>query len=854
MNKRLFGAGFSFGIIVGGLAICAASFLVFVFFVSTVKRSSWSFLKYSDQRYYAPKDENGLGFIGKVNAMLSDAVHEADGNNRPGLEDYRRLSFHNPADSGAFLPEDQVRLIGFVPKNAEDSAFYINSDFINAIERQKRALGQRFFKIDFKRDGRSVRISRIRIEPSLYKVALRDEGWRGVVRFSDPYGKLDSSIRYLVSGKSAIPLFTSNVTPEEFRNHLFLTTNDTASSRAAFRDPSQDWFSDSLRNRPIRIRYGGTGFVDFLNSRWGLRLAPFNVEMKVTVAGKDGPKTVWTHSDTTVEIDPGPLSDLVRLEIKENTTGIWHYAYISRVSPFTIGSKPTQGGGKLRRVRMDTAALDLFGQQLVSQLESSMPPNSKDSITLSLNVILSKYLERKLREQVRRLAIPTHGSSKNAIQMSLCLIDIATGEVIAAPYHSSEFPADISEIVPYQRNFNLVGHRVGSALKPLLTLPAYLKFPSLKDFELTSSGAPGCTEENCVLLGYQTGRYGVGPKAGHFWNVPMNRARFLAESHNNYPIATVLLGLTEPQTAAYDILSRPIPDNRSLNALRDLNGIETTRIIWPDSLPHFESSSLVAIISNLYGVPIARGRSARDSFAFDASPWNGLPRNASRMSTVSPDNVYLGADGVSKFRDLRLFVLGEGNTQWTNLKLAEAYARVISGRNIRATFLENRVGQAESWIDHPEPLTVTPANGGRPAIRLHSRPVRAAWTDFLEDWREAAHGGTLRPALENFESATVGQRGEYHFYAKTGTPQDEPAWIRSSLKTKPLWVDQGFFVFGITGEDNRQGRGIVGVVYLSRIQERKPGSETFGSSDAREFMTPEIYRKILSLSRDRFRP
>ena len=68
-----------------------------------------------------------------------------------------------------------------------------------------------------------------------------------------------------------------------------------------------------------------------------------------------------------------------------------------------------------------------------------------------------------------------------------------------------------------------------------------------------------------------------------------------------------------------------------------------------------------------------------------------------------------------------------------------------------------------------------------------------------------------------------------------------------------IWRDEGLFVFGITTTDTNYPKGVVGVVYIKHLSLANPGNGV-ESSTARDFLTPEIYKKIIFYNQNRFIP
>jgi hypothetical protein len=138
--------------------------------------------------------------------------------------------------------------------------------------------------------------------------------------------------------------------------------------------------------------------------------------------------------------------------------------------------------------------------------------------------------------------------------------------------------------------------------------------------------------------------------------------------------------------------------------------------------------------------------------------------------------------------------------------------------------------------------------------------MESSWNDFIQEWRNAVKSGTSERAYKNFRDSN--DISQYYFYAKTGTPANEKKgkntvdnvyYILGKDENgidKKIWLDEGIFVFGITNRDNEKPKGVVGVVFIRRITDEK--SNKIGSSQARDFLTADLYRKIIFYNKNRF--
>jgi hypothetical protein len=450
-------------------------------------------------------------------------------------------------------------------------------------------------------------------------------------------------------------------------------------------------------------------------------------------------------------------------------------------------------------------------------------------------------------------------------------MDISTGEIIAAPYYSNRFPDKKAVTETDIRNFNLVRHHIGSAFKPLLAFAAAVKYPALSQFSLTNIKKE---TNNCILIGYDVPIYGKDDKTGLFWsnNRSKNRIDFLGYSHNNYPIALTILALTEnldypADVKVFNLLNAPKLDNTALNNLPKLLGNHYLVRVPKDfkfnkGETKLGESSLANLFFNLYDVEMdSRGKNDWELTA-DTMCWRHLKGNTLKLYSLYPDELNLQLDLINGFIDLENFVMGQGNNYWNNVKLAEAYSRLLSKKTVKATFLKGNEKFPDLFNDNAMFNHISPYK----FIRT-KQEIENVWISFMKDWREATQlrGGTLYPAYDSLKNSFRNNPDDninnYHFYCKTGTPQvyNINKYVPISkedgvtyLTSGELWRNEGIFVFGITNKDTANLKGIVGVVYIKRISDKEPTNRISGAT-ARDFLTPDLYRKIMFYNQNRFK-
>jgi hypothetical protein len=873
-------------------------FLIGVFIIRggmTVSTKS-GFLKFHGKEQYEPLNINSkdtyAGFYGKVNHYLEISLNDTFENQVYVIDSvnsfYQRLQFYCPTEgnAGYLVDKREIRLVGFVPDkdNLEEVKFFHNSNFTRLLEKQRHNLSAQFFKIQWK-NGTNPRIKSITIDNTLGNVALLNYKWTGKIILEDPFSQIDPNVVYLIKDNIPIPLFTSDLPLQRFRasessgNEITTIQNSEWNPlKTEMYEQMYQLLNNSDASNLFRVSYSSNQYLDFLNKGNRIFFSNSLVDVKLWVDGREQKITEQAnnHFFTT------SFHNVVKLQItnREGYRSVNEVIYVSKM-PFRIASMLTNEGFAGKRTHVNENYCDLFTRQEIMYLESNLKTTSQKIIALTNNNLLSKVLEDEIKAYINNSLYNNtryRWNDKDEFQMSFCLMDISTGEVIAAPFYSNRFSQtkltekdEIAEI----KNFNLEFHHIGSTMKPLLAFAAVAKYPALGQFNLMSAQY---SEDSCNLLGYTVTPYGRkkdGSSNSLFWSNNINRTFFLGHSHDNYPIALALLALTEntrEDANAFNLLNtRGELNNSSVNNLHQLLRNVGTRIkYYPrkgiDERMLFKNeaqdtkigeSSFANLISNLYDIEMETRDRDNDFQSADTISWRHLTEHSPKLYALYPDNVNLGLDLIVNFHDFENFILGQGNNKWSNIKLAEAYSRLLSKRIVKATFLKGH-DQFGYLFQNPSSLfnKISTFNFRRTELEMES-----AWHSFMSNWETAVHdsitGNTLNSAFQAFNQSLNNSEQEslnYHFYCKTGTPEEEDLNNTMYINgNKKIWLDEGLFVFGITNADNQQPKGLVGVVYIRHITECAPnGRKGIESSSARDFLSPRIFNKIMFYNQNRF--
>lgn len=864
-----------------GIFVFAGILAAVILFV-LIGRSNEGFLAYHSKKEYKPlSGDDSIGFYGKVNHYLQQALSDTDATVPYSFRNinnfYKRLDFYFPSDTLQYLARtNELRLIAYRPDaaNAEDVRFYYNSDFKRIIDRQQAAfnLSEQYFVITFDRSSREPRIKSIRVDTMQFRMPLTYNYWKGRIEINDPYREINPDILYLSGDGATVPLFANTRIPvEQFQNGACQWAHINFPFRAGSVNYKYLYNAVGRADSAISIRYDNNqNSIRFLNHGENLYIQNHNQQhINLVINERDTIRTGQTRTVPVAQARNG-----IRLSVvKEN--GLFALFHISDLSPYYNSSLPVNGSITGHRFEIDSQNVDISLFQQLRVLRGAMDGNDTlNMISLSGNPALSQYLEQEIRRYTHQLKNNRSivYDTSDIIEMSMTLMDAATGEVLATPFYGNYFSLDNTNDVIGRKNFNLELHDIGSTFKPLLFMAGAIKFPSLSGFALTSN-TTFSNEDETRIVGYRASKFGWRWSRGRpttqiplFWqHMPIQRREALSISHDTYPIAITLLSLMESNDEAYPYLSGARAfDNARLNALLATNNnASTSRITLENGrtlLKDLPQSSLFKLLQYLYDVQVSKDGSETN---YDTRVLRSLPGR--KVGFLSPektsffDTTFLGAAGYD-LMSLKADILGQGNNRWSNIKLAEAYARSLTGKRTEASFLKMPA-------DVQYRSLFSPAISGIYAGEFTDSTVMAgAWNAFKADWLQAVanpNSELLSAALRHFRAAYTQMNAdpgpdlpELQFYCKTGTPQEVPVRLYT-YQNQTIYVDEGLFAFGIvtSGENVRGVTGVIHIRHLSRRPIAGEGERAIGveSVTAREFLNSNRFRELLFYCKNRFR-
>ncbi len=370
-----------------------------------------------------------------------------------------------------------------------------------------------------------------------------------------------------------------------------------------------------------------------------------------------------------------------------------------------------------------------------------------------------------------------------------------------------------------RRNHNFLQHPVGSATKPFLAAAALAARPELASLRVPCTPAA----EPDALLGYDMGGYNLpGDCGGQGEDGMVDLESFLEVSSNRYMLYLGLLAMAEWEGGAPVDLrgAEPLPPGEGyvVGGRRHALPPRLPIVRYDDDVAGDGRTPLQEVtqqtelpdrFEELFGLGASYRREGTPE-ALDLGTWEPVlraaygvgggvggddgaaaPRNAAALafSPVAPEEVNLRLNLAQHLRqDLYTVLLGNGNNRWSNVQLAEALARLVTGRQVEARLVERvtvpAVREAGEDAETPPGDEVLWDLDRLPAPRPLGGGLEPAHRQrLLDGMRRAVHSPRGTSAELGRVLARLTARApagvEYRALAKTGTP------------TRPLGVVRG---------------------------------------------------------------
>jgi hypothetical protein len=145
----------------------------------------------------------------------------------------------------------------------------------------------------------------------------------------------------------------------------------------------------------------------------------------------------------------------------------------------------------------------------------------------------------------------------------------------------------------------------------------------------------------------------------------------------------------------------------------------------------------------------------------------GFPVDPFRWRSLLPESVSIYADFLQLRQHYEPWILGSWENRWTNIKLAEAFSRLVTGVKVCARLADWEENRNEAAPDTLE-------GEGLPAGRRLR--ILQATEQVAESGTAAATSHGVLGQLERWKTAAVENQYGYRLYSKTGTVSDSSAY------------------------------------------------------------------------------
>ena len=815
--------------------------------------------KASREAVYVPSEDEG--YVKRANDLLRELVEAGNASNYKvhphSITELQRrypaLRFALPYDEDAVegATAADIRLVGIVADSIKDEAhrdFYYNSDLPGLLEKQRSNLGERKFRISFS-DSTFLSIQKIEVLPGMFKLALEKDPWVGVVSCAENALFADSNHCFVSWGQSVLPLRLNShgraragyqkVVRMDSLTQAFVTM---AGRPIDYYNLYQSYERDSTT---LCIRWRGTNapcvYIDYL-SRDSLSIKTQNCICQPY--DSDGAMARTSLAKPSMKGHAYPLRNHLKLMVtkSDGKTQVGEFT-VSRMNPMLTLSSLVRSNAGLSRHNLPPTLTDKFTQQLIHGLTTTLQNTVyKDTVRLSIDPILSMEMEKELEAYANVLKNKSGFYPDDQWELSLTVMDMATGEVIAAPYYRTVDRQLDYDLALGRKNPALTRRFIGSTFKPLVALAAVLT-----DHKLDTLSTKGkyrlLSDGKADFLGHVTTSWSDEGSSAGFWNGCTSMERFFAISDDVYPVALVAKALHYGERT-----DNPFHFDKKR---REVALVEQGDFTWANS-------RFITILDSLYDIPSPREYRAHDSLQMEYYTWEKLKVNSySRfgLDNVSPDPTLLYYDhftrpGATLHNELSTWVLGQGTNEWNCLKLAEAWSRMLTKRKVKASLIAG-------------------GNAGSPVSLADKFDDKGVWNHLLQSLRKAQSShekALLRPMQDAVNQLNRQEqlRDTLLLFGKTGTPDNYKRTEWKSVKGGPRWLDVGLYCMGLMPssafsdvQKGKGGRGLMCVVRVTRIVSNKHKTITSNndkdgiqSRDARNFFSsyPQRLRKFYRLA------
>ena len=810
---------------------------------------------------YTPTECPDSGFVGGANRLLAKLLLDTLNADIPVTnldslnKKYLALEFALPYDEDhkATIEASDLRLVGIRAeriKDDRDRMFYYNSRFPKLLEMQKEQIADTYFRISSKGERynrkeqvKPIKVTKVEVIPSMFKVALTKDPWTGIIEGAQNCLFDESNAVFLNYGNTILPL--PKVKKADLVHPIRLDAIADESLLLNANGSNIDYYN--LYNTMMFGKGDGKSSCVNINLNKSTRdehtkspeftlcyahdslFLRLDVD-RMRIYGKK--KTYIFHKKSQGEQDDAivPAEDGMKI-IAEAGDG-------RKIAEFTLFTHdPTRKLSSLsltnvgrERINIPAGQTDLFTRQMIRGLSRNMSNiYNIDTVTLSIDPLFSKLFEDELKSYLhavkKTIGTPKHikkGSEQYDISMTV--MDMATGDIIATPYYTTRLDEIPEKLRMTTRNPALSRRFIGSTFKPMVALASVLTNPNLINLDTHGKYHLNGDDKTATFLGRNTEMW-ARKSSSHWYGSTFTD--FLSYSDDVYPVALAAIAMSDKNLENGTTLSIR-GDNNYFKMQKGLLHFRNADEVNFGPQSHPFNDWLTYLFAANYDSDINT-----DTIFKNLYTKNNLSHQERRygLDELIPDvtNLYLNRflEGNGFRQMLPPWVLGQGDNQWSCIKVAEAWSRMLTKRNVLASFIHNDKIPS-SLVDgverEPQKHTI---NG--PATKTGTNNT---WNAFLNHLHEAqyyqsAHNNTLGRMYNQVN--TLNKSGIKHslvLFSKTGTPDIYDRYDVPLIGGNRRQIDLGMYTFGLMDDkqyqnvkDNKPARGIVCVVRITRTYE-----------------------------------
>lgn len=437
--------------------------------------------------------------------------------------------------------------------------------------------------------------------------------------------------------------------------------------------------------------------------------------------------------------------------------------------------------GAAQRIWVDDAMG--FTRNLAEAIDQSVSlnPTMEGSQKFQVELTIDRTLQTALQEALSREAAARYGTDETR-RASVTVMDADSGELLALaswppPPARPKVLEDREAVQVYQesarrwRNHNFVNHEIGSQIKPLVGAAAIERTPLLYSYVVR--GYPRGTESSLFQFGISYSLHGAS--GGSDGAVDFND--FLKYSSNRYAVelGTLAASSWRPEAGLPHGAARGVPRYSIAGSSGDVFTPDLSSITRDgrsvENLHRTEFAATLAKIARVRTFFEEDGAEGQDDVSdskheviaplVEFLDIKDLARSPMLGNRFVPDSVNLGANQWQSLRGdmVSCFLGGGGRIRWSNVQLAESYARVVTNRPVEATLIRS-------------------IRDSKGVALLQTRPPERAALMADTAWRRittamlgaASSGGTaahIAPTIDKWNADEGYVR--YRLFSKTGT-------------------------------------------------------------------------------------